>query len=134
MRDILNRLTSRRAISPVSEGGNNALVSQIIDRQGFDSLLFVIATGSLADIDATFAVTMDDGDASDLTGSAAVAAVELNGTLAAASFTFADDDKVRELGYIGGRRYVRLTITPSANSGAAVISAVAILGNPHIQP
>jgi len=80
MRDLYNHLTFRRAISPVSVADNTAAVSQIIDRQGFDSLVFAIAIGSVADADATFAVLVEDDDASGFGTAAAVVDAELNGT------------------------------------------------------
>ena len=59
MRDLYNQLTIRRAISPgVAVTDNTAFVSQIIDRQGFDSLVFAINTGSLADANATFLIVV----------------------------------------------------------------------------
>lgn len=134
MRDLYSQLTIRRAISPVSVADTTAQVSQIIDRQGFDSLVFAIATGSIADADATFTVLVEDGDASNLSDNAAVADAELNGTEALAAFQFDDDNETRKIGYIGNKRYVRLTITPAANASAAVICAVAILGNASLQP
>jgi len=73
---------------------------------------------------------MDHGDASNLSDAAAVPAASLVGTLALAGFTFADDGETRKVGYVGEKRYVRLTITPSANAGAAPMSVVALLGNP----
>lgn len=134
MRDITNSLHIKRAISPVSEAGNTALVSQIIDRQGYDSLMFAIATGSLADADATFTVLLEDGDDSGLSDAAAVADGELNGTETLAGFRYDDDNEVRKLGYVGSKRYVRLTITPANNASAALISAVAILGHGALKP
>lgn len=134
MRDIYSGLKLVRAISPVSEGGNTPLVSQIIDRQGYDSLMFAIATGSLADAGATFTVLLEESDASDMSGSNAVDDVDLNGTEAAASFTEADDDSTKKLGYVGSKRYTRLTITPAGNAAAALISAIAILSNAAGQP
>jgi len=42
---------------------------------------------------------------------------------------------MRKLGYIGGKRYSRLTITPVGNnSGNIFVSCVAIMGHPHIAP
>lgn len=134
MRDLYSNLTIRRAISPVSVADTTAQVSQIIDRQGFDSLVFAIATGSIADADATFTVLVEDGDASNLSDNAAVADAELNGTEALAGFQFDDDNETRKIGYIGVKRYVRLTITPVANASAALIAAVAILSNASLQP
>lgn len=134
MRDLYSNLTFRRAISPVSVADNTAQVSQIIDRQGFDSLVFAIATGSIADADATFAVLVEDDDASGFGTAVAVADSELNGTEALAGFQFDDDNETRKIGYIGNKRYVRLTITPSGNASAAVLCAVAVLGNAALKP
>src|SRR5262245_11261951 len=111
MLDLHNNITVRRAISPVSVADNTAQVSQIIDTQGFHSLEFLIATGSIADADATFAVLVEDGNSSTLTDNAAVADAQLLGTEAAAGFQFDDDNEVRRIGYLGAKRYVRLTIT-----------------------
>jgi len=134
MRDMSNNIHPVRAISPVSVADNTAQVSQIIDTRGYDSLTFVIATGSLADADATFAVTVRHGDASNLSDGVAVPAAMLNGTLALASFQFDDDNETRKIGYVGDKRYVELTITPAANASAALVSAVAILGKPAQAP
>ena len=131
MRDLANNIHPIRAISPVSEAGTTPLVSQIIDTSGFDSLTFVMATGSIADADATFTVLIEDGDDSGLSDNAAVADADLVGTELLAGFAFDDDDESRKIGYIGPKRYVRLTITPVANASAALVSAMAILGHPR---
>lgn len=136
MRDLHNNIQVKRAISPQNPGsGDTAIVSQIIDRQGYDALEFVIATGSLSDSNATFTVLVEDGDASDLVADgAAVADADLVGTEATASFQFDDDNEVRKIGYIGGKRYVRLTITPSGNTGDVYVAAVALLAKPSMAP
>lgn len=134
MRDIHNSLHPLRAISPVSVSDNTAQVSQIIDRQGYHALEFVIATGSIADADATFTVLVEDGDAANLSDAAAVADANLLGLETQAAFQFDDDNETRKIGYIGNKRYVRLTITPVNNASAALLSAVAILGAPHVAP
>lgn len=134
MRDLHNNIAPKRVISPVSVADNTAQVGQIIDRQGFRALEYVILTGSLSDADATFTVLLEEGDASNLSDAAAVADADLLGTEALASFTFAADDKVFKLGYKGNKRYTRLTITPAANASAALLAAVAILGDPQLAP
>ncbi|HAH08695.1 MAG TPA: hypothetical protein DCL54_18200 [Alphaproteobacteria bacterium] len=134
MRDLVTSIHPLRAISPQSVSDNTALTSQIIDKQGYDSLTFVIATGSLADADATFAVSVEHGDQANLSDAAVAAAADLIGTIAEANFTFADDDETRKIGYQGAKRYVRIKITPANNSGAANLAAVAVLGHPHIAP
>lgn len=135
MRDLANHLTVRRAISPAAAVADNTpFVSQIIDRAGFEALMFAIATGALADADATFTTLVEHGDAANLSDAAAVPDSQLTGTEAAASFTFAHDDATRKIGYVGGKRYVRLTITPAGNSGNAFVAALAILSHPRFAP
>lgn len=125
--DLMNKVDLKRAISPVSVADNTAQVSQIIDTQGYKSLVFAIATGSLADADATFVVLVEHGDAANLSDGAAVSDDMLNGTEALAGFQFDDDNECRKIGYRGDKRYVRLTITPANNTSAALIAAIAVL-------
>jgi hypothetical protein len=134
MRDGHNIIDVKRVISPASVADNTAQVGQIIDSQGFKTLEYVIATGSIADADATFTVLLEESDASDMTGATAVADADLLGTEALAGFQFDDDNECRKLGYKGGKRYTRLTVTPVNNAAAALLSAVAILGSPGNMP
>jgi hypothetical protein len=134
MKDLMNNVHVARVLSPVSVADTTAQVGQIIDKKGFESLTYLIATGSIADADATFTVLLEEGDAADLSDAAAVADADLLGTEALAAFQFDDDNEVRKLGYIGSKRYTRLTITPVGNASAALLSAVAVLGHPQIAP
>lgn len=134
MRDLMNEMTPKRVISPVSVSDNTAQVGEIIDRKGFESLTYVIATGSLADADVAFTVLLEEGDAANMSDAAAVADADLIGTEALAGFRYDDDNECRKLGYKGSKRYTRLTITPANNSSASVIAAVAILGHPENGP
>lgn len=127
LKDNHNPFDVRRAISPVSVADNTAQVSQIIDLQGYGSLEFAIAAGSLADADATFTALVEHGDVANLSDAAAVPDAELLGLESEASFNFANDDTVYKIGYRGIKRYVRLTITPANNTSAALLAAVAIL-------
>ncbi len=129
MKDSHNNFKVSRAISPVTVSNNTAQVGQIIDTQGYDSLEFLIAAGSLADLDATYTVLVEEGDDSGLSDAAAVADTDLLGTEAEAGFDFSNDDEVRKIGYIGSKRYVRLTITPANNTANASLSAVAVQGH-----
>lgn len=134
MRDLMNSVHPIRAISPVSVSDNTAQVSQVIDTQGYDSLTFVILTGSLADADATFTALVEHDDASGFGTAAAVPDEQLVGTEALAGFQFDDDNETRKIGYRGSKRYVRLTVTPANNASAALVAAVALLGHPAIRP
>ena len=129
--DLMNNIDVKRVISPVSVADNTAQVGQVIDGQGYGSVTYLIATGSIADADATFTVLLEECDTSGGTYTA-VADDDLLGTEALAGFQYDDDNECRKLGYRGIKRYTRLTITPANNASAALVAAVAVLGSPAV--
>ena len=136
-RDLMNNVNLKRAISPAAAGTDNtAIVSQIVDTSGYESCTLAIILGANTDTNATFSVLIEDGDVSNLSDNAAVADAQLIGTEALAGFTAASDDNaLRKIGYVGRKRYVRATITPSGtDSGNIFVSAVWILGHPMNAP
>jgi len=134
MKDLTSYINPKRCISPVVVSDNTAQVGQIIDKQGFESLTYIIASGTLVSATASFTVLLEEGSLANMSDATTVAAVDMIGTPAQASFIFSDDDKVRKIGYIGGKRYTRLTITPATNAAAAPIAVIALLGNAMINP
>lgn len=136
MRDLMNNVHVLQAIAPVAaRTDNTAVVSSIIDLQGYDAAMFAISIGTNTDVNATFAVLVEEGDASNLSGGNAVADADLIGTEVLAGFQFDDDTETRKIGYRGSKRYIRLTITPTGNySGNIFLAAVAILGSPSLRP
>ena len=125
------------AIIPQTQtNADTAIVGQIIDTQGYDSLTFALVTGNVTDANVTVAVTMEHGDQANLSDTAPVAAGDQIGS---ANFTFADDNAAKKVGYLpksnAPKRYVRITATPTGNdAGALPIAAVAILGNARVGP
>lgn len=136
MRDMMNNIHTVPLIAPVAaRTDNTAIVSAIIDTRGFGSCTLVLVTGTNTDANATFAVLVEEDDASGFGTAAAVADADLLGTEALAGFTFADDVECRKIGYVGAKRYVRLTVTPSGNdSGNIFLAGVAVLGHPTMSP
>lgn len=137
MQDLHNNIQLARCISPVNVGDNDPVVSEIIDMAGFNACTIAILTGNLGDSNATFAVLLEEGNVSNLSDAAAVADADMIGTEAGAAFQFDADNEERKLSYIGNKRYLRLTITPSGNAAATattVLAAVAILGSPRKAP
>lgn len=134
MRDTFNHINPRPAIAPAVVGDNTPQVGAIIDQQGFDSVTYIIQTGVLADPDATFAVTLTEGAQANMSDAAPVSPTDLLGGTTLASFNYAADGKALKLGYIGAKRFTQLTITPTGNSGAAPISAMAIMGSATFGP
>lgn len=138
MHELVNNVKYVVGAAPVVITDNTAVTTGVIDMRGYEHAAFVILAGTLADADATFAVTMTHGDAVDnaaaptaITDSAAAHATTLVGTLAAAGFTFAADGATRVVGYSpnygAGKRYVRATVTPSGNAGAAPLAILVAL-------
>jgi hypothetical protein len=135
MKDLHYSVKYSRALSPVAAVSNNtAFVSEILDTANFTANELVILTGSLADADATFTVLLEEGAASNLSDAAAVADGDMLGTEAGASFTFANDDTTKKLGYIGSKRYIRATITPANNTGNAFVAAVWAQSGARVAP
>ena len=136
IRSIHNDIHPVPLIAPVAaRTDNTAIVSAIIDTLGYEACELVLITGTNTDANATFAVLVEDDDAIGFGTAAAVDDAFLEGTEAAAGFTFADDVECRKIGYRGSKRYVRMTVTPTGNdSGNIYISGVAMLGRPATTP
>ena len=136
MRGQSNLVHPVPAIVPIVQtNADTAFTSAIIDRKGFESLTFLVITGVLTDAGCTIAATMEHGDDSGLSDTAAVAQTDLVGTLAAMAMTQADDTECRKIGYVGAKRYVRLTLTPTGNAAGAIpIAAIALMGDPANSP
>jgi len=122
--DLHNNIKVSRGLSPVAAGTDNtAYVSQIVDTANFASTEFAILIGANTDANATFTVLFEDGDNASLTDNAAVADAYLLGTEAGASFDYSDDNETRKIGYIGSKRYCRVTITPAGNDAGNIYIA-----------
>ena len=133
-RDLMNSIHPVVAIAPVVVTDGTAQVSAAIDVRGYRSVTFVILLGTLADADATWAVTVKEGDDSTQGNHTAVADTDLIGTEALAGFTFADDGETRKIGYKGSSDYVSIEIDDdTANSGNAPMAVVCLL-EPYEQP
>lgn len=133
-RDLKNKILGRVGLKTARTATNNARVGEIIDTQGFSSMMYSILIGTLADAGATFTVLLEHGDDAGLADAAAVPDNQLTGTEVDASFDQDDDDTVKSLGYTGDKRFVRMTITPAGNAANADFGAVAEMGNPHLSP
>jgi hypothetical protein len=136
MRDQSTKLKLVRLITPQTQTNSDApIVSNIIDRKNFDSLTLCVVLGTLTDAGVTSVMLVEDGDDAALSDAAAVADKYLIGTEAEMDFTQADDLETCKIGYVGPKRYVRLTVTPTGNAAGDIpISGVAILGAANTEP
>lgn len=136
MRDLSSKVHIKPAIAPAAaRTDNTAIVSAILDTYGYGAAMLALVTGTETDTNATFAVLLEESNDSGMSGAAAVADGDMIGTELLAGFQFDDDVESRKLGYIGNKRYIRATITPSGNdSGNIFLAGVWVLGLPNSAP
>lgn len=132
LRDLYSNLKVINA-TVAAPTDNTAITSPTVDTRDYDQVLFVVATGTLADADATFAAVMAESDNSNMSSSNNVDDTDMIGLESGVSFTFAEDNFEAKIGYIGNKRYVNLTITPTGNASAAPVTILA-LGVPRRFP
>lgn len=130
MRDWLNQLTATVALVPQVGTDDTALVGPIVDHGNAECVMYVVGTGTLSDANATFAITLEHGDASNLSDTASAAAF-LSGTT---TFDYSADSATRKILYNGLKRYGRLTVTPTGNTGNVPVAAIALLAQQRKQP
>lgn len=95
-----------------------------IDMQGWEALTFTVSTGTVTDAGTAsgFSFEVQESDTTAASDATAVADADLVGTEAALTVTSdTDDDKlIGSIGYIGGKRYVRIVATGTSGTDAAV--------------
>ncbi|WP_289294515.1 hypothetical protein [uncultured Reyranella sp.] len=133
--DLHSNVKASRAIAPAAATTDNTpWVSAILDTQNYDTNELVLQAGVLSDADATFTVLLEESNDSGMSGAVAVADADLIGLESEASFTFADDNVTKKLGYRGNKRYIRATVTPANNTGNAFLAAVWLQANGRKKP
>ena len=132
MRDLHNNIKAEVALNTAAISTDTTTAGNIIDMQGFGSVEFIIQSGTLTD--GAYTPLVEDGDVANLSDAAAVADANLLGTEAAAAFALADDDAVKKIGYIGNKRYVRLSIVSTATTTGGTLSAISIKHNSADKP
>jgi hypothetical protein len=131
-KDLYNKILQKVAFNTQAISTDTTTNGEIIDLQVFDSATFIIQSGSLTD--GTYTPLVHEGNESDLSDAGAVADADLIGTEAAAAFSATDDNKSKRIGYVGGKRYIRLSLVSASTSTGGTLSAVAVLSDADIRP
>jgi hypothetical protein len=146
MKDLFNRVKVVDAVeAPALNTNSDAdIVSAIIDRAGYESALLVIVNGALTDAGCVVSVKLEHGDDSGLSDAVAVPAgqyqfdTRLDATPEAGfqgAYDQSDDNVSFKIGYLGDKRYIRLTLSPVGNAAGDIpVAVTAILGNARHQP
>ncbi|RZS80649.1 hypothetical protein [Pigmentiphaga kullae] len=122
MRDITSNILVVAALAPAVYAATKS-DSGVIDLQGAGSVALAVNTGAIAGA-GDFVISLQHGDAANLSDAETVAADDLIGTLPA---TLAAAS-VYQVGYRGAKRYVRAVITQNGGTSIAA-GAVIIKGN-----
>lgn len=104
--------------------GTTAAAGDWIDMQGWEALTFTVSTGTVTDAGTAsgFAFEVQESDTTAAADATAVADADLIGLESALTVTAdTDDDKlIGSIGYVGGKRYVRIVATGTTGTNAAV--------------
>jgi hypothetical protein len=130
MRDFHNNISPAVALNATAISSNTTTAGAIIDTQAFEALEFIIQSATITD--GTYTPLVEYGDQSNLSDAAAVPDAELISTEAAAAFVATDDNKVKRIGYIGAKRYVRLSLVSTGVTSGGTLSAVAVKARPSL--
>ena len=121
-------LKAVKALNIASIATSTTTAGSSIDTKGFESLTLFVELG--ARTDGTFLPLVQDSD--DNSTFADVIDQFLIGTEAEASLNTANT--VKSIGYVGKKRYVKLSIVSSSVTSGATASATAILANASKRP
>jgi len=132
MRDLKNNLLTvislyLQALTQAADG------DAIIDLAGFEGALIQIFSGTITD-GTSYEFELTHGDDSALSDGAAVPDTDLNGS--EPTFLAADDDEIKEFGYHGTKRYLRVdlkTVVGSPSTGG-IFAAAVVKGIPRHAP
>jgi hypothetical protein len=121
--DITNGAERGVALSATLAGVTPA-AGPWIDMQGFEGLNFGVSTGIVADAGtaAGFAFEVQESDTTAAADATAVVDGDLVGLESALTVTddAADNTYVGAIGYVGGKRYVRIVATGTTGTAAVV--------------
>lgn len=116
------------ALVPTAITSDTTTVGEIIDTKGFGGVLFAVQEGTF--IDGSFAILLEESDDETFTTSNVVDSDLVLGDLTPLTAT----GHLLQAGYIGKKRYVRLSIVSTLVSSGAAINALVIKGKPHNVP
>jgi hypothetical protein len=128
LRDLKNNLSVTPSLQPkartASENG------AVVDTQGMKSVMALVAFGAWTD--GSHTPKLQEGDASDGSDAADVAAGDLEGAFTATTSS-AGQNAIQKVGYKGSKRYVRLVMTCSGTTTGA-LSGGHIVTEPNAKP
>jgi len=130
-KDLHNNIENRSALNNSNITSNTTTNGNTIDTKGYESIEFLIQTGVITD--GSYAVQVFEGDQSNMSDEAQVAAGNILGTIPTLIST--DDNVVKRFGVkMGTKRYMRLKVVSSGVTTGGNMEAQVLLGTPLQAP
>lgn len=123
-RDLKNDVLAVHSIKP-QVLGDGTLLGTKADLFGYEAAMVLVNFGTWTDGTHTPSLLESDDDST----YTAVAAGNLQGAFAAVT-SAANDDLVQQVGYIGGKRYIKAKIVTTGATTGIPASAVLVKGHP----
>lgn len=121
--DLKNNISVENALNIQAITTNTTTAGVEVDTQGFESVTFVIETGSRTDGTVTPLIQESDTSGS---FSGSVADEDLIGTEAEAALSAAQSRSI--IGYVGKKQFVKLSLVSTSVTSGLTAGASAILG------
>ena len=131
MKDLYNHIEFVQAIKPVLVLNNTVPAAATVDLAGFNSAVIELSVGLKSADAGTITLKAEHSDA---TSFANVAAADMQGVTPAEGVIYtidADSDdstsRIVKFGYVGGKRYLKLTIAEVGTNTNGVILGVTVV-------
>jgi len=129
-KDLMSNVDDRVGMNIQAISTNTTTSGAIIDTAGYESLVFVVQSGTLTD--GTYTIALQEGDNAALSDAATVASANLIGSLPV--FAATDDNVTKRIGFVTTKRYARLQIVSTGVTTGGTLGCVAVLGDPATAP
>ena len=128
MQDISKELNLAIALNATAISSNTTTAGNAIDLQGYEALVLEIRTGAYTDGTYTPLVReSDDNVTYNDVADADLTILEADAVISAAN-------TVKKIGYVGHKRYVKLSIVSASVTSGATLGATAIRGHARHNP
>ena len=128
MRDNVHCIDVKNLVSPKNQTNTTNPGTTTIDRAGYDSVTFIVQTGTLNNLAAELKLKHGDTSSSltnvsnsDLIGATTGGQMKTSGS---------NDNQFLKVGYIGGKRYIQALLDVTTASSNNYVAAHVILGHP----
>lgn len=135
MKDLHHNISVTQLLEP-QDIADTDTATALIDLQGYNSAELVVNVGTITGVDGSNYMTIvaQECDTTVAASFTDVAANDLLGAFTVIDST-AEDSTVQHVGYVGGKRYLRVSLEFTGTGITAnVLGVLAILGHPRHAP